>query len=278
MPVIVVTDSTAGLPAGAADPALLRVAPLHVLIGADDYREGVDEVPPRHGRSDDYTSAGPSPGELERLYTEALDASGGDGVVALHLSKGISGTWDAARQAAKRVGPRVRIIDSGGAGMAVGLPVLEAVRRAAAGDGLDAVYDAASAACERAFGLVYVHRIEDLRRGGRAGSAAALMTSALSVRILLRMGSGTLELRDKMRIPSKGLRKLVDHVVTELDGRRAEIAVQHWQAPERADTLEQGLRERLGESITVHRSEFGPVMGLHLGAGAAGVAVLPALD
>lgn len=278
---IVVTDSTAGLRGELAGASGLRIVPLHVLVGAEDYREGVDDVPPRAPKSDDYTSAGPSPGELEQVYAEALDASGGDGVVAVHLSKALSGTWDAARQAAHRVGPRVRVVDSGGAGMTVGMPVLEAVRAAAGGASLDEVYDTAAAACARAFGVVYIHRLDDLRKGGRVGGAAMFVSSALSVRVLLRIGGGTLELRDKLRIPSKGMRKLVDHVVAELDaqpdGVRAELAVQHWEAPDRAETLEQLLRERLGDEVTVHRGEFGPVLGLHLGAGAAGVSVLTAV-
>lgn len=278
VPVIIVTDSTAGLPAGLAEGRPLRIVPLHVLMGAEDYREGVDEVPPRPPKSDDYTSAGPSPGELERVYSEALEASGGAGVVAVHLSKALSGTWDAARQAAEKLGPAVRVVDSGGAGMTVGMPVLEALRASEGGAPVDAVYETAVAACARAFGVVYLHRLEDLRRGGRIGGAAAFMSTALSVRVLLRIGGGTLELRDKMRIPSKGLRKLVDHVAAEVDGTGGELAVQHWESPERADTLEQLLRERLGEDISVHRSEFGPVLGLHLGPGAAGVSVLPPAD
>src|SRR5699024_9644974 len=143
VPVIVVTDSTAGLPAGLAEGRPLRIVPLHVLTGAEDYREGVDEVPPRPPKSDDYTSAGPSPGELERAYSEALEASGGAGIVAVHLSKALSGTWDAARQAAEKLGPAVRVVDSGGAGMTVGMPVLEALRAAEGGAPVDAVYETA---------------------------------------------------------------------------------------------------------------------------------------
>lgn len=277
MPVIVVTDSTSGLPGELVDGARIRVVPLHVLVGADDFREGADAAPPRSGKSaEDYTSSAASPGEMEHAYTEALKESGGDGVVAIHLSKGLSGTWDAARQAADRVGPRVRIVDSGSAGMSVGMAALETADVARSGAALDEVYETAVAASARAFSLVYIHRMDDLRRGGRLAGASSMMSSALSVRVLLRMGGGTLEVRDKMRIPSKGLRKLVDNLVDDVGGRRVRLAIQHWQAPDRADALEQSVRERLGDEVEVLRSELGPVLGLHLGPGSAAVSVLPA--
>lgn len=278
---IVVTDSASGIPGALIDDARLRIAPLHVLYGGADFREGIDEVPDAPEKSDDYTTAGASEGELERVYARALAHSGGDGVVAVHLSKAVSGTWEAARRAAGTLGPRVRVVDSGGVGLAVGLAALEAADAARAGGGLDSVYDVAVAACARAFGYVYVHRLDDLRRGGRAGMSSALMSSALSVRVLLRIGGGELEVRDRMRIPSKGLRRLADQLFAESGGPGAErpdvrVAVQHHRAPERAEWLADAVRRRLGEDTPIIRGEYGPVLGLHLGPGAAGVSVLPA--
>lgn len=278
MSVIVVTDSTAGLPAGLVDDAYLRIVPLHVLGGAEDYREGVDEVPARPEKADDYSTSGAAQAELERAYAQALEQGGGDGVVAVHLSKGVSATWDAARRAADRLGPRVRVVDSGSVGLSVGLVALETVEAARAGGDVDSVYGTAVAACGRALSYIYVHRIDDLRRGGRAGISSALMTSALSVRVLLRLGGGSLALRERMRIPSKGLRRLIEQLFDEIGGYDASalrIGVQHWRAPERADALEEAVRRRLGADKSVIRAEFGPVLGLHLGPGAAGVAVLP---
>src|SRR5699024_1931249 len=144
------------------------------------------------------------------------------------------------------------------------------------GAGLDAVHAAATAAVEKIFTYVYLHRVDDLRRSGRIGAATSFLSTALSTRTLLRLGGGELQLREKARIPSKALGRLVDSVIEELGERRARIAVQHHHAPDRADGLAETLTERLGERLVeVTVGEFGPVMGLHLGRGAAGVAVLP---
>lgn len=281
MTVIVVTDSTAGLPAELAQAHDIRVVPLHILMGREDFREGVDEIPAQPPKGESFTSSGASPGELERVYSAALADSGGDGVVAVHMSRHLSGTWDAARQAAESVGD-VRVVDSGAAGMAIGLAAVSAARLAAGGAKLDAVHQSAVEACERAFSMVYVHRVESLRKGGRIGNAAAFLSTALSMRPLLRLGGGSLELREKTRIPSKALAKLVDLVIAEIgeniDPRDVELAVQHWQAPDRAALLEQEIRRRIGEDAQILTSELGPVLGLHLGVGSASVSVLTRAD
>lgn len=278
MTVIIVTDSTAGLPAELAQTHGIRVIPLHILMGLEDFREGVDEIPAQPPRGESFTSSGASPGELQRAYSEALADSDGDGVVAVHLSRHLSGTWDAARQASEALGSEVRVVDSGAAGMAIGLVALSAARDAAGGADLESVYQSVVDASARVFSMVYIHRVESLRKGGRIGTAAAFLSTALSMRPLLRLGGGNLELREKTRIPSKALAKLVDMVAAEIGEGTApeqlELAVQHWQAPDRANLLEQQIRSKISAEVQVHRSEFGPVLGLHLGAGSAGVSVL----
>lgn len=282
MTVIVVTDSTAGLPAELAQTHDIRVVPLHILMGVENFREGVDEIPAQPPKGESFTSSGASPGELERAYTQALADSDGDGVVAVHMSRHLSGTWDAARQAAEALGPDVRVVDSGAAGMAIGLAALSAARIAQGGAKLERVYESAIDACGRVFSMVYVHRVESLRKGGRIGNAAAFLSTALSMRPLLSLAGGNLELREKTRIPSKALTRLVEMVVAEIGEGVApediEIAVQHWHAPERANVLEQGIRNRIGEDTRIYRSEFGPVLGLHLGTGSAAVSVLTRTD
>ena len=85
MTVIIVTDSSAGLPAELALAHDIRVVPLHILIGLEDFREGVDEIPATPPKGETYTSSGASPGELQEVYAAALAdrdaarASGGPG-------------------------------------------------------------------------------------------------------------------------------------------------------------------------------------------------------
>ncbi|MFC6013237.1 DegV family protein [Nocardia lasii] len=276
MAVVVVTDSAAGLSADLVAELGIEVVPLHVLVGEREIREGIDPIEIDY-TADSVTTSAASPGELREAYERALDHSDGDGVVAVHLSRRLSATWESGRQAVRDMGAesRVRVVDSLGAGLATGLPVLAAARRARAGDAVDAVYERAVAAASKMRTFILVNRTEQLRKGGRLSSAAAFFGSELVTKPLLQLVEGKLELREKVRTRSRAYNKLVDAAVdaAALDG--AALGIQHLGAPEAAETLVAQLREQLPDVRELHVAEFGPALGVHLGVGALAVAVLP---
>jgi DegV family protein with EDD domain len=274
--VVVVTDSSASLPAELVGELDIAVVPLHVLVGDRTIREGVDPIDIDY-TADTVTTSAASPGELRAVYEQALARSAGDGVVAVHLSRQLSGTWEAGRQAIRDMdaADRVRLVDSLGAGLATGLPVLAAARRAREGAALDVVYDTAVAASSRSRTFILVNRTEQLRRGGRLSSAAAFFGSELVSKPLLQIVEGRLELREKVRTRSKAYAKLVAAAVDAAGEDGAAVAVQHLGAAEAADTVAGQLRDLIpgiGELIV---AEFGPALGVHLGMGAVGVLVVP---
>ncbi|PXX60224.1 DegV family protein with EDD domain [Nocardia tenerifensis] len=276
MAVVVVTDSSASLPAELAAELDIAVVPLHVLIGDRAIREGVDPVDIDYA-SDTVTTSAASPGELRAVYEQAWERSGGDGVVAVHISRQLSGTWEAGRQAVRDMdaADRVRLVDSLGAGLATGLPVLAAARRARAGASLDLVYDTAVSASSRARTFILVNRTEQLRRGGRLSSAAAFFGSELVTKPLLQIVEGRLELREKVRTRSKAFAKLVAAAIDAAGEDGVAVAVQHLGSAEAAQTVAGQLRELVPGVREVVVAEFGPALGIHLGVGAVGVVVLP---
>ncbi|WP_280297923.1 DegV family protein, partial [Nocardia neocaledoniensis] len=189
MAVVVVTDSASGLSADVVAELGIEVVPLHVLVGDRQIREGVDPVEIDYSTDSVSTSAA-SPGELREAYERALTHSDGDGVVAIHLSRTLSATWESGRQAVRDMGAedRVRLVDSLGAGLATGLPVLAAARRARAGEALDAVYELAVAAAASAPTIIQVYRTQQLGKGGRVSSAAGVLGSELGSKPMVRRG------------------------------------------------------------------------------------------
>ncbi|MGA8253710.1 MAG: DegV family protein, partial [Mycobacterium sp.] len=119
MSVVVVTDAGARLPADLLDKWAIRVVPLHILLDGVDLRDGVDEIPDdlykRHA-----TTAAATPAELANAYQQALSDSGGDGVVAVHISSALSGTYGAAERTAADLDPAIRVVDSRSAAMGTG--------------------------------------------------------------------------------------------------------------------------------------------------------------
>lgn len=276
MAVVVVTDSSASLPADLVEELGILVVPLHVLVDDQAYREGIDDDPIDYASSTVTTSAA-APGELRAAYEQALALGDGDGVVAVHISRQLSATWEAGRQAIRDMDAveRVRLVDSLSAGLGTGLPVLAAARRAREGAALGVVYDTATSAAARGRAFIVVNRTEQLRRGGRLSSAAAFFGTELVTKPILQMVDGRLELREKARTRSKAHAKLVAAAVDAAGEGGATVAVQHLGAPEAAATITAQLRDLIPGIRELVSVEFGPTLAVHLGPGAVGVLVVP---
>src|SRR5918993_1229463 len=229
-PVVVVTDSTAYLPAGVADRFSIRVVP-----GGRSGAEGTEVTPAEVAAAlaswVPVSTSRPTPAEFAAVYREALDG-GASGIVSLHLSRELSGTWDSARLAAAEVdADRVRVVDSRSAAMGLGFPVLAAAAAAAEGASHEEVYAAAVDTAERTTTLFYVDTLEHLRRGGRIGAAEALLGTALSVKPILHVHEGRILPLEKVRTASKGVARLEALAVATAGDRPVDIAVHHLAAP-----------------------------------------------
>jgi DegV family protein with EDD domain len=196
--------------------------------------------------------------------------------VSIHLSAELSGTWDAARLAASQVGEHVvTVIDSRSAAMGSGFAVLAAARSAAAGADAAAVARAARETAAATRTLFVVDTLEHLRRGGRIGSAAAVLGSALAVKPVLHVQDGMVVPLEKVRTSTRALHRLVQRAVEAAGDGPVSVAVHHLAAAEKADRLAAELRDRLPMLRELHVSELGAAIGAHVGPGAVGIVVAP---
>ncbi|MET0764246.1 MAG: DegV family protein [Blastococcus sp.] len=280
MSVAVITDSTAYLPADLIEGYGVHVVPLYVVLAGRSGREGEDIGPGDVAaalsiRGARVSTSRPTPGDFVAAYRRALD-QGADRLVSVHLSSELSGTWDAARVAAQQVGEHiVTVVDSRSAAMGSGFAVLAAARSAAAG--ADAATVAASAremaAATRT--LFVVDTLEHLRIGGRIGSAAAVLGSALAVKPVLHVHEGRVVPLEKVRTSARAMNRLVQRAVETAGDRSVSLAVHHLAAPDRAERLAAELRDRVPAVRELHVSELGAAIGAHVGPGAVGVVVAP---
>lgn len=279
--IAVVTDSTAYLPDGLAEELRISVVPLYVIMGGASGEEGIDITPDQlaaalRERRQPVSTSRPTPSAFAHTYRRCLD-SGAKGVVSIHLSRELSGTWDAARLAAEDVDPScVKVIDSRSAGMGLGFAVLAAAELARAGAELDDVVGTGVDTAAATVTLFYVDTLEFLRRGGRIGAAAAVLGTALAVKPLLHVVDGRIVALEKVRTASKAIARLAEVAVERAGGRLVDIAVQHLAAPERAEGVASVLRERIPRLRRMYTSEVGAVVGAHVGPGLIGVVVAPA--
>jgi DegV family protein with EDD domain len=278
--VAVVTDSTAYLPDELTEGYGIHVVPLYVVLAGRSGREGWDIGPGEVARTlavrgQTVSTSRPTPGDFVAAYRRALD-EGAERLVSIHLSSELSGTWDAARLAASQVGEHiVTVVDSRSAAMGAGFAVLAAARSAAAGADAATVARTAQEIADATRTFFVVDTLEHLRRGGRIGSAAAVLGSALAVKPVLHVQDGRVVPLEKVRTTTRALNRLVQRAVEAAGQGPVSIAVHHLAAPEKAERLAADIRDRLPQLRELHVSELGAAIGAHVGPGAVGIVVAP---
>jgi DegV family protein with EDD domain len=279
--VAVVTDSTSYLPRDVVAARDIHEVSLYVSDGGgqrreldiSDYARFYDDL---REATDLPTTSQPSIGDFAAVY-EPLVAAGSD-VVSVHISGGISGTVESARQAATEVaaqhpGRRIEVVDSTVSAGALGLVVLAAAARAEASGDAAAVVAATEAAIAAMRFWFAVDTLEYLRRGGRIGAAQAWLGGALKIKPILTL-DGQITPIERVRTSRRAFERMVEYMRTRAaDGADAWV-VQHVQSPEVAERLiEQGHAIYGCEPAFV--SEVGPVIGAHVGPGLIGFGGIP---
>ncbi|WP_232675930.1 DegV family protein [Nocardioides sp. R-C-SC26] len=283
--VVVVTDSTASLPADIAAEHGIVVVPLQVIVGPNSYDEGSPEVAPemlaaalREFRP--VSTSRPAPTVMRELYRRLAD-EGAREIVSVHLSGDMSGTFESAQIGSRDAGVPVTCVDSRQVGAGTGYAAIDAALCAASGGSASEVAAAARARAGACASYFYVDTLEYLRRGGRVGAAAALLGGALAVKPLLAIDHGSVVSLERVRTAGRALARLAELAVSAADEAAetgVDVTVAHLASPERAEQLAAQLGERLAtplEGREVTCSEVGAVLGAHVGPGMLAVCVAP---
>jgi DegV family protein with EDD domain len=279
--VAVVTDTTHYLPAALVAERGVHEVSLYVSDGNGQEREAdISDLDAFYDGLRTATSlpttSQPSIGDFLAVY-EPLIAEGRD-VVSVHISGGISGTVEAARQAAAQMverspAARIEIVDSRLACGALGLVVLAAAAVARTGGDTPAVVARAGEAAEAVRLWFAVDTLEYLRRGGRIGTAQAWLGGALKIKPILTL-DGEITPIERVRTSGRAFERMVEYMRSRHDDGADGWVVQHIQAPDVVERLLERGRD-LFASEPVFVSEIGPVIGAHVGPGLVGVGGLP---
>lgn len=277
MAVAVVTDSTCDIPPPLARRLGIAVVPLNVHFGTRSYKDGVTITPDVFysmlvGSPELPTTSLPSPGEFKETYDRLGEDS--DGIVSIHISSRISGTYNSARQGAKLTSATcpVEVIDSAQSSMGLGLVVVKASEAANRGAGHDEVVALARDAAARAQCFCLFGTMQYLVKGGRVGKARGLLGSALSVKPMIIVRDGVPSQLGVARTLPKALVRMKK---TARDFAPIEsLAVMHSTTPELADEIATDLSDMLPQGTAPFVTRFGPALGVYAGPGAIAVAVI----
>ncbi|MFL5871495.1 MAG: DegV family protein [Solirubrobacterales bacterium] len=280
----VVTDTTAYLPEELATELGIHQVSLYVTLDGDQRPESqisgeqYDDFYERLRRSDSgATTSQPSVGDFTSVY-EPLLAEGRD-VVSIHISAGISGTYDAANQARQELidsgkgGDRITVWDSRSACGGQGLMALTAARASARGASGAEVMQAVERARAALKMWFVIDTLEYLRRGGRIGSAQAWLGSALQIKPILTLEEEITPV-ERVRTRRRAFERMVEFARERCDDGADGWVVQHIHDPDTARRLVDECRQ-LFDSEPVFVSEIGPVIGAHVGPGLVGVGGIP---
>lgn len=218
MTVRIITDSasdiTAADIAAAGNPAL-TVLPLSVTFGDNTYADGVDLTHRRFYEllveGDDLPMTGQvNPYAFERAIAQAREA--GEEVVVITLSGKLSGTNASAMTAAAAFEDGVYVVDSKSVTVGERILVDYALRLVGEGLGAADIACALEQAREDVHVVGLLDTLEFLRRGGRIPASAAALGKLLSIKPVITITDGVVELLGKARGSKNGRNLLTQQV------------------------------------------------------------------
>jgi len=275
MSIKIVTDSATDLPAVLTEELDITVVPVYLRFGDKVYRDRVDisedEFYQRllHDPVHPNTTQ-PTPQDFASVYDKLSQDA--DGIISIHISSILSGTYNSAVQGKKMAGDRcpIEIVDSQTVSIASGLTVIQASKMAKSGMSLQQIVDELSKIIPNVHLLILFDTLKYLVKGGRIGKAKGLVGSILSVKPLLKVRDGELMPSGQVRTRSKGVDRLLDFAknATEIQ----DLAILYSTTPDEA----QALIERTSSIFPKERTilaRLGPGLGVHGGPGILAIAL-----
>lgn len=276
MKIAVMTDSTAYIPADLREKHNIHMVPLSVMFGDKSYQEEIDitaeDFYDKIKQVEDLPKTSqPSIGYITNKL-EAL-AKDFDAVISVHLSSGISGTYQAVISAGNMVeGIQVHAFDSEISCMAQGFYVLEAAAMAKANKPPDEIIARLHEMKASMRAYFMVDDLSNLQRGGRLNGAQAIIGSLLQVKPILHFVDKVIVPFEKIRTRKKALKRIKGMLEEDANkGKALKVAFIHANCEQAARELQDEFMQKYPASEAVI-SYFGPVIGTHLGEGAIGAA------
>lgn len=273
----IVTDSAALIQPEEAAKYDITVVPLTVMIDGTMYQDGVtisrEEFALRAQEAKGLpTTSQPPLGAFTEVY-ERLAQDGEDvAIISIHLTKGLSGTFDAAQQAARMVNADVTVVDSDFIDRSEAFQVLTAAELAQTGASKEAILAAIDDVRKRTDLYLTVSELDNLVAGGRLSKTAGFVAGLMNIHVGAHVQSGNINVEAKGRGPKatkKYLAQAIDKVAQNPAGvKRVDIA--HTSIPRKAHQLAAVLKQRF-PGVTVRVLQTSPTVTTHTGPGAFGV-------
>ena len=216
--VYIVTDSTADLTEEEVKQFEISIVPMNISIDDDNYIDGVtitkEEFKQKMIESAELPkTAQPSIGRFVEVYDEL--GKNGDSVISIQMMRSISGTVDAARQAADITETNVTVVDSDFTSRSMGMIVKEAAKAAQEGKSVEEILEIVEDAKKRTTLYLTVVNLDNLIKGGRISQVMGMFSNLLNIKLFLQVINGKIEIIQKGR-GLKSLQKKYDEIFEQM--------------------------------------------------------------
>ncbi|MEK4653543.1 DegV family protein [Bacillus circulans] len=273
MKTAIVTDSTAYIPKEVREKYNIYMIPLTVFLGSEVYEEEreltASEFYEAVRKMDLPTTSQPAIGKFVELFEEL--SKNYDEVISVHLSSGISGTYQGAITAGDMVeGIEVFAFDTEISCMVQGFYAIEAAKLVQQGKTAAEIIPILDELKQTSNAYFMVDDLSNLQRGGRLSSAQAIIGSLLQVKPLLHFKDKIIVPFEKIRTKKRAMRRIVELLREETNGGSYYAAIIHGNREEEAKEWKAELEQEF-PNIEFSLSYFGAVIGTHLGEGSMGL-------
>lgn len=216
--VYIVTDSTADLTEEEVKQFEISIVPMNISIDDENYIDGVtitkEEFKQKMIASSELPkTAQPSIGRFLEVYDEL--GKNGDSVISIQMMRSISGTVDAARQAADITETNVTVVDSDFTSRSMGMIVKEAAKAAQEGKSIEEILEIVEDAKKRTTLYLTVVNLDNLIKGGRISQLMGMFSNLLNIKLFLQVIHGKIEIIQKGR-GLKSLQKKYEEIFEEM--------------------------------------------------------------
>ncbi|MCD4686950.1 MAG: DegV family protein [Anaerolineae bacterium] len=273
---LIVTDSTCDLPAALYAQYGIQIAPLKIMFGEESYRSNIDMLLPafaeRLARGDVHpTTSQPTVHEFKEVY-EAL-AEQERPILSIHVSDGLSGTVNVARQAAQQFPDLpITVHDSRTISAALGMQVLAAARASEARQTVEQIVPLLERTHAATGFLFTLDDLSFLVRGGRIGAVQYTVASALSIKPIITVSkkgdtAGTYISAGRTRSLEKAVGAFVKQVQKDVpEGSKLRALLFHGvgRTPGLIEKIKTQLQAHY-DCVLLESDHSTPVLGVHVG-------------
>ncbi|EOR21361.1 hypothetical protein A499_23532 [Niallia nealsonii AAU1] len=273
MKTAIVTDSTAYIPKDVREKYNIHMIPLTVILGSEVYEEEKEltasEFYEEIKTKELPTTSQPSIGKFVELFEKLSENY--DEVISIHLSSGISGTYQGAISAGDMVeGINVFAFDTEVSCMVQGFYAIEAAKLVRKGKTAAEIMPILDELKETSHAYFMVDDLSNLQRGGRLSSAQAIIGSLLQVKPLLHFKDKLIVPFEKIRTKKRAMKRIVELLREATNGDSYYAVIIHANREEEAKEWKAELEQEF-PNIEFSLSYFGAVIGTHLGEGSMGL-------